>query len=125
MAYPTEFAQFIGKKMVLAHDHLVEIPPKSETVLILNFCMGKNTHERRDCFMDRLVVPIEELNLWNIQKAAAAIYRPSLLSLLAVTMQWRVDIGHAAPGCGRLADRLKHEWHTHLPTSPSLRCSPC
>ena len=51
---PKEFAQFIGKEMVLAHGHRAESGP------IFNFYMGKNTPERKDYIMDKLVVPVEE-----------------------------------------------------------------
>src|SRR5215831_5987826 len=54
---PKEFAQFIGKEMRLSK---VEYAPKPEAVPILNFYMGKNTPERKDYIMDRLVVPVEE-----------------------------------------------------------------
>ena len=36
------------------------IRPADESGLIFNFCMGKNTTERKDYIMDRLVVPVEE-----------------------------------------------------------------
>lgn len=54
---PKEFAQFIGKEMRLSK---VEYAPKPEAVAILNFYMGKNTPERKDYIMERLVVPVEE-----------------------------------------------------------------
>jgi DNA gyrase/topoisomerase IV subunit B len=54
---PKEFAQFIGKQMRLSK---VEYAPKSESTPIFNFYMGKNTPERKDYIMDRLVVPVEE-----------------------------------------------------------------
>jgi len=38
----------------------VEYAPKPEAVPILNFYMGKNTPERKDYIMDKLVVPLEE-----------------------------------------------------------------
>ena len=56
---PKEFQQFIGKEMVLAHGHL-EYVPKVESGPIFNFYMGKNTPERKDYIMDKLVVPVEE-----------------------------------------------------------------
>ena len=34
--------------------------PKIESGPIFNFYMGKNTPERKDYIMDRLVVPVEE-----------------------------------------------------------------
>ena len=34
--------------------------PKPEATPILDFYMGKNTPERRDYIMERLVVPVEE-----------------------------------------------------------------
>jgi DNA gyrase subunit B/topoisomerase-4 subunit B len=54
---PKEFAQFIGKDMRLSK---VEYAPKPEHVPLLNFYMGKNTPERKDYIMERLVVPVEE-----------------------------------------------------------------
>jgi topoisomerase-4 subunit B len=54
---PKEFAQFIGKEMRLSK---VEYAPKMEAAPIFNFYMGKNTPERKDYIMDRLVVPMEE-----------------------------------------------------------------
>ena len=56
----TEFAQFIGKEMVLAHGHRVECAPRAESGPIFNFYMGRNTPERKDYIMDKLVVPAEE-----------------------------------------------------------------
>ena len=57
---PKEFAQFIGKEMVLAHGHRVESAPRAESTPISNFYRGKNTPERKDYIMDKLVVPVEE-----------------------------------------------------------------
>ncbi|MBI3852512.1 MAG: ATP-binding protein [Verrucomicrobia bacterium] len=54
---PKEFAQFIGKEMRLSK---VEYAPKVESGPIFNFYMGKNTPERKDYIMERLVVPVEE-----------------------------------------------------------------
>jgi DNA gyrase subunit B/topoisomerase-4 subunit B len=54
---PKEFAQFIGKEMRLSK---VEYAPRAESTPILNFYMGKNTPERKDYIMDKLVVPVEE-----------------------------------------------------------------
>ncbi len=54
---PKEFAQFIGKEMRLSK---VEYAPRAESTPILNFYMGKNTPERKDYIMERLVVPVEE-----------------------------------------------------------------
>jgi DNA gyrase/topoisomerase IV subunit B len=54
---PKEFAQFIGKGMRLSK---VEYAPRPEHVPLLNFYMGKNTPERKDYIMERLVVPVEE-----------------------------------------------------------------
>ena len=54
---PKEFAQFIGKEMRL---NKVEHASKPDVTNILNFYMGKNTPERKDYIMDRLVVPVEE-----------------------------------------------------------------
>ncbi len=38
----------------------VEFAPKPEASPILNFYMGKNTPERKDYIMERLVVPVED-----------------------------------------------------------------
>ncbi|MDW8310260.1 MAG: toprim domain-containing protein, partial [Verrucomicrobiales bacterium] len=54
---PKEFAQFIGKDMRLSR---VEYAPRPEHVPLLDFYMGKNTPERKDYIMERLVVPVEE-----------------------------------------------------------------
>ncbi len=54
---PKEFAQFIGKEMRLSK---VEYAAKPEAAPILTFYMGKNTPERKDYIMERLVVPVEE-----------------------------------------------------------------
>ncbi len=53
---PQEFAQFIGRDMRLSR---VEYAPKPEHVPLLNFYMGKNTPERKDYIMERLIVPAE------------------------------------------------------------------
>ena len=52
-----EFAQFIGDNMRLSK---VEYAPKVEASGIMNLCVGKNTPERKDYIMERLVVPVEE-----------------------------------------------------------------
>jgi DNA gyrase/topoisomerase IV subunit B len=52
-----EFAQFIGKEMRLSK---VEYAPRAESGPIFNFYIGKNTPERKDYIMDKLVVPVEE-----------------------------------------------------------------
>jgi len=54
---PKEFARFIGPDIRLSR---VEYAPKPEATPILDFYMGKNTPERRDYIMERLVVPVEE-----------------------------------------------------------------
>ena len=54
---PGEFKQFIGKEMRLSR---VEYAPKPDAGGILDFYMGRNTPERKDYIMDRLVVPVEE-----------------------------------------------------------------
>jgi DNA gyrase subunit B/topoisomerase-4 subunit B len=54
---PAEFKQFIGKEMRLSQ---VEYAPKPEAAGILGFYMGKNTPERKDYIMEKLVVPVEE-----------------------------------------------------------------
>jgi DNA gyrase subunit B/topoisomerase-4 subunit B len=54
---PKEFAQFIGPARRLSR---VEYAPKPEATPILDFYMGKNTPERKDYIMERLVVPAEE-----------------------------------------------------------------
>ena len=38
----------------------VEYTPKPKAAPILTFYMGKNTPERKDYIMERLVVPVEE-----------------------------------------------------------------
>jgi DNA gyrase/topoisomerase IV subunit B len=53
---PKEFKQFIGEDMRLSG---VEHAPKPDAAGILGFYMGKNTPDRRDYIMDRLVVPVE------------------------------------------------------------------
>ena len=54
---PKEFQQFIGKEMRLSK---IEYAPKAESGPIFTFYMGKNTPERKDYIMDKLVVPVEE-----------------------------------------------------------------
>ena len=54
---PKEFAQFIGKGMRLSK---VEYAPRAESGKIFDFYMGKNTPERKDYIMEKLVVPVEE-----------------------------------------------------------------
>jgi len=54
---PKEFQQFIGKEMRTSK---VEYAPRSESGQIFDFYMGKNTPERKDYIMDRLVVPVED-----------------------------------------------------------------
>ena len=54
---PKEFAQFIGKEIRLSK---VEYAPRAESGPIFNFYMGKNTPERKDYIMDKLVVAVEE-----------------------------------------------------------------
>jgi topoisomerase IV subunit B len=54
---PGEFKQFIGKEMRLSQ---VEYAPKPDAQPILDFYMGKNTPERKDYIMERLVVPVED-----------------------------------------------------------------
>jgi DNA gyrase subunit B/topoisomerase-4 subunit B len=54
---PKEFAQFIGKEMRLSK---IEYAPRAESGPIFNFYMGKNTPERKDYIMDKLVVPVED-----------------------------------------------------------------
>jgi DNA gyrase subunit B/topoisomerase-4 subunit B len=54
---PGEFKQFIGAQMRLSQ---VEYAPKPEAAGILGFYMGKNTPERKDYIMEKLVVPVEE-----------------------------------------------------------------
>jgi hypothetical protein len=45
---------------VLTHGHHVESTSRAESTPILNFYMGKNTPERKDYIMDKLIVPVEE-----------------------------------------------------------------
>jgi len=54
---PAEFKQFIGKDMRLSQ---VEYAPKPDATGILSFYMGKNTPERKDYIMEKLVVPVED-----------------------------------------------------------------
>jgi DNA gyrase/topoisomerase IV subunit B len=54
---PAEFKQFIGKDMRLSR---VEHAPRTEAAGIFTFYMGKNTPERKDYIMERLVVPVED-----------------------------------------------------------------
>jgi len=54
---PKEFAQFIGKQMRLSK---IEFAPRAESGPIFDFYMGKNTPERKDYIMEKLVVPVEE-----------------------------------------------------------------
>ena len=54
---PKEFAQFIGKEMRLSK---IEYSARAEAAGILTFYMGKNTPERKDYIMDRLIVPVED-----------------------------------------------------------------
>ena len=54
---PKEFAQFIGDDMRLSK---VEYAPRAESAPIFNFYMGKNTPERKDYIMEKLVVPVED-----------------------------------------------------------------
>ncbi len=54
---PSEFKQFIGENMRLSQ---VEHAPKSDVANILGFYMGKNTPERKEYIMGKLVVPVEE-----------------------------------------------------------------
>ena len=54
---PTEFKQFIGKEMRLSK---VEHASKPEASGIFSFYMGKNTPERKDYIMEKLVVPVED-----------------------------------------------------------------
>ena len=54
---PSEFKQFIGENMRLSQ---VEHAPKPDASNIFTFYMGKNTPERKDYIMDKLVVPVEE-----------------------------------------------------------------
>jgi topoisomerase IV subunit B len=54
---PREFKQFIGPDMRLSR---VEYASKSDASSLFTFYMGRNTPERRDYIMNRLVVPIED-----------------------------------------------------------------
>jgi DNA gyrase subunit B/topoisomerase-4 subunit B len=54
---PGEFKQFIGQNMKLSQ---VEYATKPESAGIFGFYMGKNTPERKDYIMEKLVVPVEE-----------------------------------------------------------------
>lgn len=48
----------------------VECAPKPEHVPLLNFYLGKNTPERKDYIMERLVVPVEE-GLFTVERTSA------------------------------------------------------
>jgi DNA gyrase subunit B/topoisomerase-4 subunit B len=54
---PNEFKQFIGDNMRLTP---VEYANKADAAGILGFYMGKNTPERKEYIMERLVVPVED-----------------------------------------------------------------
>jgi topoisomerase IV subunit B len=54
---PSEFKQFIGQNMKLSQ---VEYATKPESAGIFGFYMGKNTPERKDYIMEKLVVSVEE-----------------------------------------------------------------
>jgi DNA gyrase/topoisomerase IV subunit B len=54
---PGEFKQFIGPNMKLSQ---VEYATKPETAGIFGFYMGKNTPERKDYIMEKLIVPVED-----------------------------------------------------------------
>ncbi|HEX7570727.1 MAG TPA: toprim domain-containing protein [Verrucomicrobiae bacterium] len=54
---PKEFQQFIGKEMRTSK---VEYAPRAESGPIFDFYMGKNTPERKDYIMEKLVVPVED-----------------------------------------------------------------
>jgi len=54
---PHEFKQFIGSEMRLTQ---VEYASKADAAGILGFYMGKNTPERKEYIMERLVVPVED-----------------------------------------------------------------
>ena len=54
---PKEFQQFIGDNMRLSQ---VEYASRVDASAILTFYMGKNTPERRDYIMEKLVVPVED-----------------------------------------------------------------
>ena len=56
-SFSFRFSQFIGKQMRLSK---VEYAPRAESGPIFTFYMGKNTPERKDYIMDKLVVPVEE-----------------------------------------------------------------
>jgi topoisomerase IV subunit B len=54
---PAEFKPFIGKEMRLSR---VEFAPRSEVGHLLSFYMGRNTPERKEYIMRRLVVPVAD-----------------------------------------------------------------
>jgi len=54
---PAEFKPFIGKEMRLSR---VEFAPRAEVGGLLSFYMGRNTPERKDYIMRRLVVPVTD-----------------------------------------------------------------
>jgi hypothetical protein len=45
---------------VLAPGHHLEYASCAETAPSFNFCLGRNTLERKDSIMDKLVVPVDE-----------------------------------------------------------------
>ena len=62
---PKEFAQFIGKVMRLSK---VQYAPRAESTPIFNFYVGKNTPERKDYIMERLVVLAKEQSASRIHR---------------------------------------------------------
>ena len=53
---PKAFVPFIGKEMVLAHGHRVKYAPRAKSESIFTIYLGKNTPERKDYILDKLVV---------------------------------------------------------------------
>jgi hypothetical protein len=64
---PEEFQQFIGKEMRTSK---VEFAPRAESGLIFDFYMGKNTPERRDYIMDRVVAARSNLGPISVVPSA-------------------------------------------------------
>jgi len=54
---PEKRVRFIGREMRLSK---AEYGPKPDAAPVFDFYMGKNTPERKDYIMDKLVVPVEE-----------------------------------------------------------------
>jgi hypothetical protein len=58
--FPERVQQFIGKEMRLSQVEYASRRRGMGSQQTLSFYMGKNTPERKDYIMDKLVVPVEE-----------------------------------------------------------------